>query len=613
MPTDDGTGVLTDLLHDWRYPATSILPLVLRFAPLYTVKMRIRLQNRNKLLSNLRTVKRRIPFIADIHFNFITLHYCYIIGVAILCSIILYPGGEMNYTDALFFAAGSATQSGLNPINLNELHTYQQVFLWLGSMVANPIVVHSFLVFVRLYWFEKRFQHVVSEAKFWRKTRTKSRFVPGEDDQDSAERGVRGRDIVVMRDTAGRALGHFLEQGNKPLETESEDSRRSGTGSEGREHENENENEDEGSPSEERPRPVDEGDVSPLSDTSSEEERPRLSRRRSDEHHITFLEAQRQERGALRIPSPRGFDRGGMPQSVDDNEDNELVRRTTAQSGLSRSRSRSKNPLGTGDHITIEEPEIVRRRRASAGFPRLSSRRATAEHATGDRNETTPARRTTSRRSTLTTFLRSFTGDAEQAPYLSWQPTLGRNSAFVDLTDEQRNELGGIEYRALKTLAKILIGYFVLFHLLGIVCLVPWILHTYWGQYVTEVDVGRPWWAVFMAGSAFNDQGFSLHPDSMVPFQKAIFPLLLMTFLIIIGNTGFPCMLRFIIWFMWKLAPHGSPLWEELHFLLDHPRRCFTLLFPKAATWWLFGILVLLNGVDLIFFMILDVSLLIWN
>ena len=38
-------------------------------------------------------------------------------------------------------------------------------------------------------------------------------------------------------------------------------------------------------------------------------------------------------------------------------------------------------------------------------------------------------------------------------PYLSWTPTIGRNSAFVDLTEEQREELGGIEYRALKTLA----------------------------------------------------------------------------------------------------------------------------------------------------------------
>jgi potassium uptake Trk family protein len=81
-----------------------------------------------------------------------------------------------------------------------------------------------------------------------------------------------------------------------------------------------------------------------------------------------------------------------------------------------------------------------------------------------------------------------------------------------------------------------------------------------------------------------------------------------MTFLIVIGNTGFPCALRFVIWWTSKCVPVGGALWEELQFLLDHPRRCFTLLFPRDATWWLFAILVILNGLDLIFFIILDLN-----
>ena len=108
--------------------------------------------------------------------------------------------------------------------------------------------------------------------------------------------------------------------------------------------------------------------------------------------------------------------------------------------------------------------------------------------------------------------------------------------------------------------------------------------------------------------SLFTDLGFTLTPDSMISFQRAVFPLLLGSFLIVIGNTGFPCMLRFVIWLLSKLVSYGTPLSEELQFLLDHPRRCFTLLFPKQATWWLFSVLVLLNGIDIIFFIILDVS-----
>lgn len=107
----------------------------------------------------------------------------------------------------------------------------------------------------------------------------------------------------------------------------------------------------------------------------------------------------------------------------------------------------------------------------------------------------------------------------------------------------------------------------------------------------------------------FNDLGFTLNPDSMISFQTAVFPLLLGVFLIVAGNTGFPCLLRLVIWVTEKLVPEGSGFWEELRFLLDHPRRCFTLLFPSSATWWLFWVLVLLNGIDLIFFIILDVSL----
>ena len=113
---------------------------------------------------------------------------------------------------------------------------------------------------------------------------------------------------------------------------------------------------------------------------------------------------------------------------------------------------------------------------------------------------------------------------------------------------------------------------------------------------------------IFTPASLFNDLGFTLTPDSFQSLQKAVLPLLFGSYLIIIGNTGFPCMLRLVIWISSKVATHGSGVWEEFRFLLDHPRRCFTLLFPASATWWLFWILVFLNGVDIVFFIILDVG-----
>lgn len=38
----------------------------------------------------------------------------YIISVSIVGSVILFAGGNLSYVDALFMAAGCATQGGLN-------------------------------------------------------------------------------------------------------------------------------------------------------------------------------------------------------------------------------------------------------------------------------------------------------------------------------------------------------------------------------------------------------------------------------------------------------------------------------------------------------------------
>ena len=74
---------------------------------------------------------------------------------------------------------------------------------------------------------------------------------------------------------------------------------------------------------------------------------------------------------------------------------------------------------------------------------------------------------------------------------------------------------------------------------------------------------------------------------------------------------SYPIILRLNIWTLLKLMP-DTDLFREyrvtLRFLLDHPRRCYTTLFPSSHTWWLLAILVILNGIDWIAFEILNVS-----
>ena len=593
--------------------------------------------------------KARIPFIRNLHLNFIFLHYSYIICMGLVTSVIVYPGSSLAYVDALFFSVGAATQSGLNTVDFNLLRLYQQIVLYFVSMLTTPIFIHTVLVFIRLYWFEKRFQHVARDARAIRSTRTRMRTVTedkegeAEDenrDYNLEERGINPRSVVVLRNAAGEVIGKPMQKGNTPIKTTPDKTP----------NRSPDDSDSSRSPTDMRPE-TDDDEITPQSESPLPEDRVtpqnpvrlglgnlRVPGQVSPEQHIAFLENQRKNKGALRIPSPREYDRGGVPEVLEDegedaaaqrgsavqrrasvqSYDGEKQQRQEEQEQERRRQARfeegeSADNVGPmeGPHITINEPEITRTKTRQSTFSRMDTRPTYREAKEGSEHQSNnPLKRFRSRRGTLNTIVQSMTQERDRntLPYLSWDATVGRNSNFVDLTEEQRDELGGIEYRSLKTLAVVLIAYYVCFHLLGIVCLIPWALHTRWGSVIEANGQARPWWGIFTAGSAFNDVGFTLTADSMNSFQSAIFPLLLMTFLIIIGNTAFPCMLRMIIWITSVLVPRDGPLWEELRFLLDHPRRCFTLLFPRNATWWLFAIVIALNGIDLIFFIILDIN-----
>src|SRR5277367_4617006 len=114
----------------------------------------------------------------------------------------MYPVKNMAYIDALFFGSGACTQAGLNTVDINLLTTYQQMVLFFIPMLTNPITISTFVVFLRIYWFEKRFQHIASEARRTRRTISESRSqMRGERDIMGEESGVNGRQIVVMHHT----------------------------------------------------------------------------------------------------------------------------------------------------------------------------------------------------------------------------------------------------------------------------------------------------------------------------------------------------------------------------------------------------------------------------
>ncbi|KAI1260549.1 cation transport protein-domain-containing protein [Xylariaceae sp. FL1019] len=168
---------------------------------------------------------------------------------------------------------------------------------------------------------------------------------------------------------------------------------------------------------------------------------------------------------------------------------------------------------------------------------------------------------------------------------------IGRNGQFFNLSDEQREYLGGVEYRALKFLSGFVIVYVVLWQLLGAIALGAWM--SVYAVDDSAVNAQNPWWAgVFLAISSYNNAGFTLLDAGFIPFQGSYFLLIVVTILSLAGPAAFPVFMRLLIWIMSKVFhfftrdPEDYTLWKEgFDFILRFPRRVYTSLFPSRDTW----------------------------
>ena len=329
-------------------------------------------------------------------------------------------------------------------------------------MIATPIFINTIVVFVRLYWFERRFQHIVNEARNLRRTRSKSRTktemldVP---EVEFKERGVNARDIVVLHSADTRKSDKAMGEGHKPLDPVKEMENETPTASSSSSGE---------APKPWRIKPEEQPQHFPIfhrevtfADQSSDLDgldspMPRLPQRLSPEQHIAFLENQRnpKDKEMLRIPGPRDYDRGETPEPLVLSEDGEPLSEQIT-SPVNRKGPAPEIPIKR--NITIEDPKQPRLRIDSTTLSKNKTNNTDVISVTPLEDQSALSRF----RSRTGTFQRlgrsNTTQEKDPMPYLSWQPTIGRNSAFVDLTEEQREELGGIEYRSLKTLAIVLV------------------------------------------------------------------------------------------------------------------------------------------------------------
>ncbi|KAL4400440.1 high-affinity potassium ion transmembrane transporter [Malassezia pachydermatis] len=207
------------------------------------------------------------------------------------------------------------------------------------------------------------------------------------------------------------------------------------------------------------------------------------------------------------------------------------------------------------------------------------------------------------------------TEEVRMAPYLSFDAIVTGNSHFHGLTKAQRSELGGVEYRALTLLAWLIPTYWITWVGLCIVLTAPYLASDAGAQYRAGLQQqdkpprNSTWFWIFNVVSAMTNTGMSLVDNSMnEPLAHGYMMLLPMIVLIIVGNTGFPLMLRFVIWVMSKCVDKSTRMFETLTFLLEHPRRCYLYLFPSGNSWVLLWVLFFLTILDWFLLMICDLD-----
>lgn len=407
--------------------------------------------------------------------NFIRIHYAWIIFCALLSLPVLMPQGNLAAIDAFFFGASGSTESGLNTIDVKDIPTYQQVYIYVIPIITNLLFINAMVVPVRLLWFRRRLREAAAARQ------RDAEFRAALTDDENA------KSAVLEADPETEKLDQKQDRDTAPAAT-------------------------------------------------------RLPAITWDDHET--------------LPRPRG--------RLEDDDRIEPVQRGPVLQAARSIEKAVSSAFVLGD---------TQRRDRSRSMSRQRSLHA-------------------------------------EMPRISRSATVGRNSSFHNLTEADRELLGGIEYRALKMLLYFVFGYLIALHLIGVICLLPWI-HTAPSKYtdwLEECGIGKTWWAFYSSQTMVNNLGFTLTPDSMATFKDATWPMLVLTFLAFAGNTCYPVLLRLSIWTAYKLAPKTSQAKETLHFLLEHPRRCYTLLFPSRPTWILFGIVFVLNFVDVVLIVALDLD-----
>ncbi|KAF4563220.1 low affinity potassium transporter [Pleurotus pulmonarius] len=575
------------------------------------------------------------------HLNFYRIHILAFIFTPLIFSAILYASNgqyPISYIDSLFLCVSAVTVCGLATVDLSALTPWQQVLIFVQMCIGNPVFVSWLIVLVRKYYFAKKFSRFVAPGSHVQDSEVAEEHHQGrwDGDEDSKEdhtRRVKGPKAPKLRPDMIRRVDNDEPKLINPsgwITGSNAASPPLGTGlirqltfSEKTPTIQEEVRQPQPprsaiSPGRKRfsRRLSDPGAVSrpasivnfPRYETVAAPQEPLFSRTMTVEFapHNALRRRGRPERTYSSNPLERTRTREASANGNLDFDE----RRSTYRGSVVPGASLTRYPTSHGVRTALPPMH-----RGFGGFPmpheiiaKLFRKFFPNVHHRLARTVTIPLTRT------ITTHpdAHSVAEGAKIVTYLKFDAIVGRNSAFHFLTNEQLEELGGVEYRALNALLWIVGAYHIGVQLLSFVVIAPYMTQSRWKPAFVPPQLHKtlasPWFSLFQVVSSYTNTGMSLVDQSMLPFQQAYVMIIFMIFLILAGNTAFPIFLRLVIWIMSKSVPAGSRTYETLQFLLDHPRRCFIYLFPSHQTWFLLTVVLGLTFTDWFFFVVLDIG-----
>ncbi|KAJ4483156.1 cation transport protein-domain-containing protein [Lentinula lateritia] len=583
------------------------------------------------------------------HLNFYRIHILFFTFTPLIFSAIFYASNgryKISYIDALFNCVSAMTVCGLATLDLSSLTPWQQVILFIQMCLGSPVVVSWVMVYIRKYYFEKEFEHLIESVAASKEVSapnvseersavvrwcrlfvsllnsSKKERLPTTRQDSTESLGEKGRktskklrtDMIRRMDDAPKLVnpsGWISEGDSIPIARFATINSHLQPSSRGQFHPSAN-------PSDNQP-PVKGIMARRLSDPGTPS-RPSSPQGHSTSLHkfdtvapksskfprtptVEFSTTLPRRRARIEpLHEEEGLARPTISPLQPD--DRRSLRRMSIPSHplmTSHTYSTYKSTRGTkhSGFGGFPMPHEILQKLFDKFFPKLRHKLT--------RTITIP----------ITTTIASQRGGnippgAKVVPYISFEAVVGRNSAFPLLSDEQLEELGGVEYRALNALLWIVGGYHIGIQLVSFVVIASYMSISKWNNDFLPPALHRPvsstWFSLYQTVSAYTNTGTSLVDTSMIPFQKAYPVIVFMVILILAGNTAFPIFLRAEIFFLSKIVPRTSPLHETLQFLLDHPRRCFIYLFPSHQTWFLLIVVITLNVTDWLSFMVLDIG-----